>query len=215
MQRQQIKKFEKEMERKRKEEEELEVREEEEVRERNVKEFELVQMGLSVKKPGALGNVVARVDGKVIVEEGEAGKKGEKRKFELDEEELIRIAKEDRDKAKKALTEEKVRIFLDFTDDEAAAVKKGATNFWVPSLTPSTGESELSTSVKKLSTICPASDPDKTHPISMKSLVTVNFSEDTEQKTKDGQPVRICPSCKKILGNNVKSYRTFPSQYEI
>jgi len=108
VQRQQIKKFEKEMERKRKEEEELEVREEEEVRERNVKEFELVQMGLSVKRPGALGNVVARVDGKVIVEEGEVGKKGEKRKFELDEDELIRIAKEDRDKAKKALTEEKV-----------------------------------------------------------------------------------------------------------
>jgi len=108
VQKQQIKRFEKEVERKRRDEEELEVREGKEVRERNVREFELVQMGLSVKRPGALGNVVARVDGKVIVEEGDVGKKGEKRKFELDEEELIRIAKEDREKAKKALTEEKV-----------------------------------------------------------------------------------------------------------
>ena len=108
VQKQQIKLFEKEMERKRREEEEMNLKEEEEVKERNVREFELVQMGLSMKRPGMLGNVAGRVDGEVIVEEE---KKGEKRKFELDEEELIRIAKEDREKAKKALTEEKVPHF--------------------------------------------------------------------------------------------------------
>src|SRR5579859_4761438 len=105
VQRQEIKRFEKELERKRREEEEAEVLEDEAVQERAVREFELVQMGLSVSKPGSLENVVARENGKVVIVEE---KKGEKRKFELDEEELIEIARADREKAKKALTEEKV-----------------------------------------------------------------------------------------------------------
>ena len=91
-----------------KEEEESEVLLDEQVKERAIKDFELVQMGLAVSKPGSVGNVVQRINGKVVVEEE---RKGQKRKFELDEEELIRIAKEDREKAKKALTEEKVPPF--------------------------------------------------------------------------------------------------------
>src|SRR5271156_290216 len=84
-------------------------------------------------------------------------------------------------------------------------------NFWVPSLTPSTGQSELATNERKLSTICPASDPEHTHPLSLKSLVEVIFSEDPQDKTSDVHPLRICPSCKKSLTNNIKSYRMFPS----
>lgn len=109
VQRQEIKRYEKELERKKHDEEESEVLQDEEVKERSIRDFELVQMGLSVAKPGSVGNVVGRKDGKVIIEEH---KKGEKRKFELDEEELIQIAKEDREKAKKALTEEKVHLCL-------------------------------------------------------------------------------------------------------
>jgi len=96
-----------------------------------------------------------------------------------------------------------------------AASKKGISNFWVPSLTPSTGQSELATTERKLTTICPASDPEHTHPLSLKSLVEVNFSEDPQDKTSDGQPLRICPSCKKALNNNVKSYRIFPLSHMI
>lgn len=103
-QRQEIKRFEKELERKRQDEEEAEILEDEAVQERAVREFELVQMGLSVAKPGSVANIVGRENGKVVVVE----KKGEKRKFELDEEELIEIARADREKAKRALTEEKV-----------------------------------------------------------------------------------------------------------
>lgn len=77
----------------------------------------------------------------------------------------------------------------------------------MPSLTPSTGQSDLNAQERKLSTVCPASEPDHTHPLSLKSLVSMKFSEDPEVKTKDGQPLRICPSCKKALNNNVKSYR--------
>src|SRR5579859_4605552 len=80
-QRQEIKRFEKDMERKAKEEQEEEIAADEAVKERAVKEFEMVQMGLSVARPGALAGVVGREGGKVIVEEVT---RGEKRKFELD-----------------------------------------------------------------------------------------------------------------------------------
>lgn len=106
-QKQEIKRFEKEWEKRKREEEENEALQDEEVKERAIREFELIQMGLSVSRPGSLGNVVGRADGKVVIEEV---KQGEKRKFELNEEELIRIAKDDRERAKKALTEEKVYL---------------------------------------------------------------------------------------------------------
>ena len=99
-QREEIKRFERECERRRREEEESEVLMDEEVRERAVKDFEVLQMGLRVEA----GRGENGGDLKVVTEGG----RGEKRKFELDEEELMRIAREDREKAKKALTEEKV-----------------------------------------------------------------------------------------------------------
>jgi nitric oxide synthase-interacting protein len=73
----------------------------------------------------------------------------------------------------------------------------------------------MATPERRLSPICPASDPEHTHPLSLKSLVAVNFSEDPQDKTKDGQPLRICPSCKKALNNNLKSYRMTPLTCEL
>jgi nitric oxide synthase-interacting protein len=107
-QRHEIKIFEKEMERRKQEEVETEVLEDEAVQERAVREFELVQMGLSGKKSGGGGDMVERREGKGVVSE----MRGDKRKFELDEEELIQIARADREKAKKAITEEKVTCVL-------------------------------------------------------------------------------------------------------
>jgi nitric oxide synthase-interacting protein len=202
-QRREIKRFEQELERQKREEEESEILLDEEVKERAVKDFELVQMGLGVSTPENVGHVVGRENGRVIIEET---KEGKKRKFELDEDELIRIAREDRERAKKALNEEKVFSFRELLM-QITASKRGITNFWIPSLTPSTGKSELSNGERKLSPICPASDPENAHPLSLKALVPINFSEDPQDKTKDGQPLRICPSCKKALTNNMKSYR--------
>jgi nitric oxide synthase-interacting protein len=105
VQRQQIKRFEKDMDRARRDEEEMEEMEDEQARDRAVRDFEWVQMGLSLSQPGTLRDVVGRENGKVVIEQVE--NRGEKRKFELDEDELIRIAKQDRDNAKRALTEEK------------------------------------------------------------------------------------------------------------
>lgn len=106
----------------------VDVAEDEEARQRAVADFEAVQMGL-MAKVGGMGNkraVVAaenRVTGKaeedVVVaalgktvratDGGKAdGEGSRKRKFELDEEELLRIATEDRAKARQALSDEKV-----------------------------------------------------------------------------------------------------------
>lgn len=106
-QRQEITRLEKELEMKKRDEEEGELLADEEVKERAVRDFELAQMGLSVSRPRNVDSVSERKDGKIIINEA---KKGEKRKFELDEEELIQIARTDRENAKRALSEEKVNF---------------------------------------------------------------------------------------------------------
>ena len=92
--------MEKEESKRRKEEANAELEKGEEEKERAVVEFERVMMGLEGR-----GKVSASV-------EGSGGKdaqgRGVKRKFELDEEEMLRNAREERAKARKALDEEKV-----------------------------------------------------------------------------------------------------------
>ncbi len=115
-QRKEIKRLEKETERKKLEELDEEGRADEEASRRAVEEFERVQMGLEVKV-GKGRKVVGRENGKILVEEedgdGTGGLRGRKRKFELDEDELLRIARAERGKALKTLEDEKVRrLFL-------------------------------------------------------------------------------------------------------
>ncbi len=117
-QRKEIKRLEKEAERKQAEAAEGDQRDEEEASSRAVRDFELVQMGLTAKLgdagDGKGRKVVGRERGKIVIEEeqedGEkAGeKRGTKRKFELDEEELLRIATEERSRAKRAIAQQKV-----------------------------------------------------------------------------------------------------------
>jgi len=113
-QKKEIKRLEKEGERKKLEEADEESRADEEARDRAVEEFERVQMGLEVMV-GKGRKVVGRENGKILVEEEEEGTgqaRGTKRKFELDEDELLRIAKAERGKARKALKDEKVTIAI-------------------------------------------------------------------------------------------------------
>ena len=86
-------------------------RAEEEAKQRAVEEFEKIQMGLEAKS-GSGKIIVGREDGKIVVEEELVGKRGEKRKFELDEDELLRIARDERTKARKAIDDEKARLEL-------------------------------------------------------------------------------------------------------
>ncbi|KAI9815436.1 MAG: hypothetical protein M1827_002570 [Pycnora praestabilis] len=209
-QRKEIKRLEKEAERKKAEDEDDALRGEDEARARAVEEFERVQMGLEVKLgEGRKRKVIGREGGKVVVEEEEAGpdpeSRGKKRKFELDEDELLRIARDERGKARKALDDEK-----------SNASKSQLPSFWVPSLTPSSNTNNSLhniTRAAKLNPICPASAQKKPHSYSLKSLVTVNFAEEKDIKT--GEMVRSCPSCKKGLSNGLKAMLTKPCGHVI
>lgn len=108
-QKKEIKRLEKTREKEAKEAEEDRTREDAEAKERAVQEFEKIQMGLEAKMGASSKTIVGREGGKILVEEDVVGgKRGEKRKFELDEDELLRIAREERTKARKAIDDEKV-----------------------------------------------------------------------------------------------------------
>ncbi|RSL50623.1 hypothetical protein CEP53_008724 [Fusarium sp. AF-6] len=159
--------------------------EDEQDRERAVADFELTQAGLDRKSKGS---VAKPDDATTDATSGENALAlvGTKRKFELDQDELDRIAREDKVKARKAL------------DDEKAA-KPQLPSFWTPSLTPDAQTSKLPPVVKKAKTVptCPASSPDDAHPITMQNLITINFNEEETSKGKQ----RTCPSCRKMLTN--------------
>lgn len=113
-QKKEIKRLEKTREREEKEAEEDRAREDAEAKDRAVQEFEKIQMGLEAKMGSSSSGktIFGREGGKILVEEDVVGgKRGEKRKFELDEDELLRIARDERTKARKAIDDEKVCRF--------------------------------------------------------------------------------------------------------
>ena len=126
-QRKEIKRMQAELDRRMKEEEEERVREDEEAKQRAIRDFDLLQMGLELrnnrKGSGLLveqSKVIGRENGKLVLEEvvkeddtGGDCAKTKKRKFELDEDELMRIAKEERQRKKIEITEEKVCLYRD------------------------------------------------------------------------------------------------------
>lgn len=128
----------------------------------------------------------------------EAGARSAKRKFEMDEDELARIAADDRAKARRAL------------DDEKSSKPK-LPSFWTPSITPTSNSKDaLHEVVKKdkATPVCPASPADSPHAYSLATLVAVNFTEEEDDKTHARQ--RVCPSCKKVLSNASKAMLAKP-----
>ena len=107
-QRKEIKRLEKEDARRRKEEKEEERVRGEEAKGRAVDEFERVMMGMEggAKKEPKENEARKEEDG-IDKKNG----RGIKRKFELDEDEMLKNAMEERAKARKALDEEKVQLF--------------------------------------------------------------------------------------------------------
>lgn len=104
-QRKEIKRLEKEDEKRRMEELEGEIERGEEERERAIVDFERVMMGLE----GGIKKSVAATGGGETPELQRKGDRSLKRKFELDEDEMLKNAREERVKARKLLDEEKVR----------------------------------------------------------------------------------------------------------
>ncbi|KAF2846412.1 hypothetical protein T440DRAFT_229390 [Plenodomus tracheiphilus IPT5] len=196
-QRKEMKRLEKLNERLKLEDEDQKIREEEEARLRAVEDFEAVQMGLEVKA-GTSARVIGRQGGKIVVEQEHDGTHGEprgtKRKFEIDEEELKRIATEERSKAKRNL------------DDERKAAKGYLPSFWVPGETPDQHH-KAAEKVKRNPT-CPSSHPDHPHDLSLKGLTSVNFH--LEKSAETGKEISTCPSCQKALSNSTKATIAIP-----
>ncbi|KAI1125194.1 hypothetical protein F5Y10DRAFT_268339 [Nemania abortiva] len=183
-----------------------------EAHERAVREFEMTQNGLDVRSRSASSKTAPETISMSDGRDGEASSVAEgdrgggigarKRKFEMHEDEIQRIAADDRAKARKAI------------DDEKAA-QPTLPSFWAPGITPSSNTQDaLHKVVKKTktSTICPASSEDKPHAYSLHTLVSVHFTEgdDDDKQSRNGRTVRICPSCKKGLGNSSKAMLAKP-----
>lgn len=174
---------------------ESKTRQDEEAQARAVKEFELTQAGFDVA-----GSKVG--SGSEITPSREA-KSGEKRKFWLDEDEVLRNAEDDRAKARKAIESEK-------------SAKPTLPSFWVPSVTPISNSKDKLHEVKKkakTTPICPSSQEKTPHPYSLHTLVTINFAEEESEGTKT--KTRICPSCKKGLTNSSKAMLAKPCGHVI
>lgn len=198
-QKKEIRRLEKAREKEVREMEEKVKRGDTEVKERATREFERLQMGLE-EKVWKGNEIVGRQDGKITVEEKAKGSNtGEKRKFQIDEEELLRIANEDKTKARKTI------------DDEKAAKTKHLPSFWVPSITPSSNTKDILHDIKKKakpSPVCPSSTQDKPHHYSLATLINVMFTEEKVGDAKETQ--RICPACKKALSNSSRAMLSKP-----
>ena len=100
------------------------------------------------------------------------------------------------------------------------ASKPRLPSFWVPSLTPSTEPSAAKP--PKAHPICPASTRASPHALSLKTLVTVNFStQDTSSRKSSAattpsessssqSPTYVCPACKKVLSTATKAMLGVP-----
>lgn len=183
-------------------------RQEAEAQERAVREFELTQAGISVKgaRAGSARTDTLRREGSLhsptpstAISEVEATvKRGEKRKFSFSEDEVARIAEEERAKARKAI------------DDERSA-KPTLPSFWTPSVVPTSNKSSTLHEIKKKTKsqpVCPSSSENNPHYYSLHTIIGVNFTEEKDEKTK--LTVRICPACKRALSNSSKAQLAKP-----
>lgn len=212
-----MKRLKKEIERRKVEDQEDEGERDIEAQMRAVEDFEMVQAGLGVRQGGKSGDrIVGRQAGKIIVERvveednnpTKTGSGGTKRKFEIDEDELRKLATDERDTIKRRIIAERNG-------------KSELPSFWVPGETPSNQKSDLKKT--KLHPTCPAAETDKPHDFTLKSLVAVKFtgeeksqseskSSDKEAGDADGDKnaARSCPACNKALSNSTKAVLAKP-----
>lgn len=95
------------------------------------------------------------------------------------------------------------------TANAIQSAKPTLPSFWVPSLTPSTNNSQ-DAKPPKLSPLCPASSPETKHNLSLKSLITINFKTTSSPESSSEAPNVICPACDKNLTNTIKAVLTVP-----
>ena len=217
-QRKEIKRLEKEDEKRKAEDEEDQKLRDEEEKEGVVRGFERVAMGLEEQGRKASENARPREGS----DEKEA-LRGVKRKFAIDEEEMLKNAREDRAKIRKEMDEEKVAIVYEVLRYRSNLTQASKSNlpFWVPSQTPQSAVPPSSSVPRKLQPICPLSAADKpSHPLSLKALIPVTFSTSKSSGSsssgagKDSDAL-VCPACKKALSASSKAVLTVPCGHVI
>ena len=176
--------------------------------ERALEDFERVSRGLEDERRIGDGASENRVG------ESTDEQKGKKRKaFVFDQDAARKNADADRQTSRRRIEEEKHS-------------GPNLPSFWVPSLTPSTEHSKDTTGTSlKLHPLCPASQPETKHALSLKSLVTVHFSvarddsshqpasKGTQEQSSTGEKgdvPPICPSCSKPLSNTSRAVLAIP-----
>ena len=134
--------------------------------------------------------------------------------FTLDEPTMLLAAQHDRAQARRAL-------------DAESAAKATLPSFWVPSLTPSTGDDtrKLESAVVKLQPLCPGSvgEGKGKHGLSLRGVVDVRFktAAAAAAAAAEGKGVGyegvggggakyICPACDKTLSNSLKAVLAVP-----
>lgn len=200
-------------------------------RERVLKEFETAQSGLGSKS----------TEGKVSATgaDKEGNPRGTKRAFELDEDEIERLTSEAIDEAANRMAKEMaearkskltnywlVSVLVDLSL-KAKRLTSAPRSLLLP-LPPSPTTSSRSSSklcAKQRSRLillgesvgfllsvqrC-LSSTNRFCNASLKTLTTLKFTEDSKDKTSTGEPVIICPCCRKTITNNVKTYGKPPS----
>ncbi|KAI8981999.1 hypothetical protein BDF20DRAFT_973031 [Mycotypha africana] len=112
-----------------------------------------------------------------------------KRKFEATSE------KDAEGKSATFVDEELEKTAAQLRKEKEKNSKQKLGSFWVPSETPSAKEGEIKPT--KTQVICTATE--KTHPLTIKSLIDVKFTKEEKDKDKN-----ICPACIKTLTNASK-----------
>nr|POE59311.1 nitric oxide synthase-interacting protein [Quercus suber] len=185
-----LKRLRKEAERRKLEDEEEKDLNDAEAQARALEQFERIQAGLSAR-PGAVEGerIVDRQNGKITIEqETPNGGRGTKRKFELDEAEVLRLSNGDDAKKVKNVNNE-------------------LPSFWVPSQTPGNKKADLK--AVKAQPTCPAAATADTHEFMLKTLVSVHFHGESSRPDAEVAS-RTCPSCDKALSNSTKAILAKP-----
>lgn len=178
-------------------------------RERVLKDFEKMHLGLSAKPADSTSTFSSATPSTTD------SARGKKRKFEFDTTEVERLTREAEEDA-----------LLQLEKEQAEALRAKLPDFWLPSLTPtytSKGPPRSLTEIK-LQTTCRGGNP--SHKLSKKDLISVRFSypstvdlqwhkqpRPTAPKEEPPNPRKveegenpICPSCRKQLTNSSRIF---------
>ncbi|KAK9457006.1 nitric oxide synthase-interacting [Dipodascopsis uninucleata] len=97
-------------------------------------------------------------------------------------------------------------------EENSGITKSGGSSFWTPVTAAVKNRKFSAPKEVKLEPICPASDPESSHKISLKNLLDVHFEMESKGSEKC---IRICPCCRKDFASSTDGYLTVPCGHVI